>query len=229
MENRISIAMPTYEMEPYGSEFFDFSLNIISKQTHKNIEIVVSDNSEDDNIKDVCDKWKNALDITYVRYDKRGMSINTNNAINNCTSEYIKILYQDDYLFSNTSIEETMNMLDEKKPIWLASSCIHTHDGVKYYNKFTPRYHDNIWKGVNTISSPSVITVKNDKKLMFDTELTWLLDCDWYKRMYDIYGLPEILNITTVVNRTWGNRTSDTLKQETKNLEYGKVLIKHKK
>ena len=208
----ISIAIPTYEMSPYGSEFVDFSFNKIYNQTYKDIEVVISDHSIDDGIKNLCDKWSDRLNIKYIRNENnRGSSSsNINNAMNYCTGDYIKIIFQDDYLYDEKSIQNIINCLDEDT-IWLATTSEHSIDGITCYNRFLPEYNERIWTGSNSISSPSVITVRNDKKLPFDDELIWMMDCDWYKRMRDTYGLPKILDIITVVNRTWHGRLSDTI------------------
>jgi hypothetical protein len=47
--------------------------------------------------------------------------------------------------------------------------------------------------------------------------------------MYLKYGEPNILNDITVVNRTWGNRLTDTITQEIKDREYIIVSKKYVK
>ena len=40
----------------------------------------------------------------------------------------------------------------------------HSQDGVNFYRPFYPNYNDQIHLGKNTISSPSVLTIKNDHR-----------------------------------------------------------------
>lgn len=58
-----SISIPTYGYNGKGSEFLNFSLYKLSSQTFKNFEVVISDHSTDNTIKDICticpDKWFN--------------------------------------------------------------------------------------------------------------------------------------------------------------------------
>jgi hypothetical protein len=97
------------------------------------------------------------------------------------------------------------------------------------YRTFYPSWNENIYVGINTISSPSVITIKNtDEKLYFDEDLIWLMDVEYYKRMYDIYGEPVYLNTVNVVNRTWGNSVSNTLSEEIKNKEVNLIKERYK-
>jgi len=208
-------------MHSKGVYFLDLSFEKIYNQTYKDVEIVISDHSIDDSIKDMCEKWKSKLNIKYIRNENnRGSSsANTNNAINYCTSEYIKILFQDDYLFDNNSLQNIITILNEKNPIWLATSCEHSDDGINCYNRFVPEWNDRIWTGSNSLSSPSVITVRRDSFIEFDNDLIWMMDCDWYKRMFDKYGKPYILDEICIVNRTWGGRLSDTISYDRKNNE----------
>ena len=70
---------------------------------------------------------------------------------------------------------------------------------------------------------PSGLTIKNKSLLLFDEGLNWLMDVDYYKRMFDIHGKPKILNLITVVNRTWGDRLTDTIPQSLKDTEFNKL------
>ena len=43
---------------------------------------------------------------------------------------------------------------------------------------------------------------KNENVIEFDENLCWLMDVDYYKMLYDKFGLPSICNYVTVVNRS---------------------------
>jgi hypothetical protein len=121
----------------------------------------------------------------------------------------IKILFQDDFLYSSTSLEETVQAFDLEKDMWLVTACEHTIDGTTFIRPFYPTYNHNIHRGKNTISSPSVMTIKNDHPLLFDENLLWLMDVDYYKRCYERFGKPKILNTITVVNRVGDHQVSN--------------------
>jgi glycosyltransferase involved in cell wall biosynthesis len=219
----ISIAIPTYEMHNKGGEYLNFALNGIFHQTYKDIEVVVSDHSINDDIKNVCIVWsKEGLNIRYIRNenDRGSSSANINNAISHSTGKYIKILFQDDFLYCADAIENTINAL-EKEPDkkWLISACEHSSDGIHTYRPFYPKYHNDIHLGINTISSPSVLTIRNENVVHFDNKLIWLMDVEYYKRLYIASGEPIILNNITVVNRTWENQLSSNITEELKNEE----------
>ena len=225
-----SIAIPTYEMNGYGEEFLSYSFGLLSKQTFKDFEIIVSDHSKTNIIKETCDNWSEILNIKYYKntYKIGGSSPNINNAIKLSNGQWIKLLFQDDFLYDNNSLKNLKKHIDGNSGItWVATACEHTNDGINMYRPFYPSWNENIHIGINTISSPSVITIKNtDNKLYFDEDLIWLMDVEYYKRMYDIYGEPSYMQTINVVNRTWGNSLSNTLPQIIKNKEV--EIVNHK-
>lgn len=226
----VSIAIPTYEMHGKGSEFLNFSFNGIYHQTYKNIEVVVSDHSLNDDVKNICDSWRSkGLRINYLKNDaaRGSSSANINNALKASTGKYIKILFQDDFLYCADAIEKTV-LAFKKEPNkkWLISACEHSNDGIHLYRPFYPKYHDDIHLGNNTISSPSVITLQNCDVELFDQQLIWLMDVELYKRMYIKHGAPIVLNSITVVNRTWEKQISNILNDECKIMELDYVLKK---
>lgn len=227
---KVSIAIPAYEMHGKGSEFLNFALNGIYHQSYNDIEVIVSDHSSNDNNKKVCDLWLDKkLNVKHVyNVENRGnSSANINNAISLSSGKYIKILFQDDFLCCADAIEKTIASLEQQSDKkWLVSACDHSHDGIHLYRPFYPRYHHDIHLGNNTISSPSVLTIKNENPLLFDNNLVWLMDVEYYKRLYTNFGEPVVLNKITVVNRTWNMQVSNTVTNEIKEkeLQYVKEL-----
>jgi glycosyltransferase involved in cell wall biosynthesis len=226
----LSICIPTYEMNGKGDVFLEHSFNILTKQTFKDFNIIISDHSKTDLIKNVCDKYQDKLSIIYLKNLKNigNSSANINNAIKHATGKMIKVLFQDDFLFNEDSLEITLNNFDTSKYKWLVSRCEHSYDGQTFVRDFTPRYHKDIYLGDNTISSPSVLTILNETPLLFDENLIWLMDCDYYKQCYINFGEPKILNAITVVNRIGNHQVSNTLAtSEIKNYEHNYIIKKY--
>lgn len=223
-----SIAIPVYGYNGKGSEFLGHSFSILESQIFKDFEVVISDHSIDDTIKDLCDEWSSKLNITYVRNDiGRGViSPNLNVALKNCKGEWIKILFQDDFLYDSESLskirESIMNDPDVK---WITTKFCHSFDGFNMYREIYPTWNDKMLEGHNSIGCPSVITIKNENILFFNEDLNWMMDCEYYKRMYDIYGLPLIIDTLTVVNRTNESRLTDTLTNEEKQSDINKIKL----
>lgn len=229
--NKISICIPAYSMSGRGAEFLDFNLDLILDQTYKNYEVIVSDHSEDNLVHDICQKYLIlGMNIKYLRnLENRGnASININNCIKNSTGDIIKILFQDDFLYYKNSLFDIAEYFKVHNPMWLASGCCHTIDGHDFYRYITPQYTEDIITGNNIIGSPSVISIKKTENMeLFDPEYKWLMDCDYYRRMYDNHGVPHYLNKTNVVIRNWEGQLTQKMGNDEKDMENRKILIKY--
>jgi dTDP-4-dehydrorhamnose reductase len=221
-----SIAIPTYGYNGRGAEFLKFSLNILSKQTFQNFEVILSDHSTDDTIKNIYMDYEydkdSKMNINYFRNEKgRGIiSPNINNAMKFCNGKWIKILFQDDFLFDEYALQIQADELESKPDInWAMTTFFHSNSGTDFYRHYIPKWNNLIWNGSNTMGCPSGMTIRNKDLIFFDEGLNWLMDVEYYKRMFDKYGEPYIINETTYVNRTWGARLCDTIGPELKHKE----------
>jgi hypothetical protein len=228
----ISVCIPIWGIQGKGIDYLEYSFNILAQQTFKDFEVVLSDHSEDNYLEIYVDNWKEYLNIVYVKCNEgRGIiSPNLNNAIRHCNGEYIKILFQDDFLYDENSLQIVADYLSKKEIKWLLTGCTHTTDMITIYKSMIPFYHDRIYEGINTISCPSVLTIKNDNdKLSFNEELKWIMDVEYYKRCYDKFGEPDIIPSVCIVNRE-GNivRASNLIDDETKNSEVKLMIEKYR-
>lgn len=206
----ISICIPVYEQKGLGTTFLKRSLDIIADQTYKDFEVVVSDNStyfKRDEMEKICSQYPF---VKYVWNSKCGISANTNNAIKHATGKIIKVLFQDDYLYDDNSLQL---LADNFKGDWLVSACIHNEGGT-LTRPFMPRYNKDIYFGNNTISSPSVLAFRRYGHLWFDENLSMLMDVDYYKQCYDKFGEPTILKEITVVNQVGEHQAQFHIEQE---------------
>jgi len=218
----ISVAMPTFETFGRGCEFLSFQFEIFKKQTFQNFELIISDHSKDTKIKELCEKYSKDLNIKYYKNElQRGsLSHNTNNAIRKCTGNIIKILFQDDFLAENNSLQ-IINDSFSGDAHWIIGSCEHVKDkNLTRFNKIIPKYNDEIFLGNNTIGNPSVVAFKNtDDKIFLDEKLTWMVDVDFYKKMFDKYGPPKTVEETVVIVRHWKRQLTHIIPNRIKNKE----------
>ena len=227
----VSICIPTYGMKGRGVEYLNHSMQKIARQAFKDFNVIISDHSEDSAIEDYCKSWSGKLDIRYVRNeaDRGNSSANINNCFKHANGQIIKVLFQDDFFVDDSSLGTQVFHFANNTNHWMATACCHSKDGINLHSAFYPMYHDRIQYGQNTISSPSVLMFKNKDVIEFDRNLIWLMDVDYYKRLYDAFGLPSICNYITVVNRQHDNQISNTLATDElrkKELEY--VIQKYK-
>lgn len=210
---KLSVAIPTWEYNARGVEFLDDLLRTISIQTFSKYEVVISDHSLSNAIKNFCSENIYNLSIKYYRNEKdRGNGpSNTNNAISLCSGKIIKVMFQDDFLYDDESFEKIISELDNSDKDWLVCGCNHTsNDGHSFFGDMYPRWNENILNGVNTISSPSVVSFKRKvfDKVQFDPNLKMMMDCDFYYNMKRTYGDPIFLNDILVSNRIHKNQIS---------------------
>lgn len=116
------------------------------------------------------------------------MAENTNAGIKLAKGELIKILYLDDYFSHPTALEDMVWVFMSSEKDWLICG---TNDNNN------PKWTDDIGSGNNKLGSPSALMLRNrfsgNQIFMFDETMSWLLDCDLYKRLGKYFGTPYIL------------------------------------
>jgi glycosyltransferase involved in cell wall biosynthesis len=213
MNPKISICIPTYEMHGLGKIYLKQSFDILREQTFQDFNVIISDHSKDSEIEKLCLEYTKYFLIVYIKntQNRGNSSANINNAIKNANGEIIKILFQDDFLYNKNSLKDIAENFDLQKDHWMVTACEHSKD-IKYlFRPFYPRYNHFIHLGFNTISSPSVLSIRNKNILFFDEKLIWLMDVDYYKQCYKKFGSPKILNKINVVNRVGKHQVSNSL------------------
>lgn len=225
---KLSVAIPCWSMGGKGHEVLDYSFKILERQTLKDFEVVVTDHSIDDNVKNVCDN--SSLNVKYIRNEKdRGNpASNTNLGLSNCVGDYIKLLCQDDYLYDDVSLENCYNDIVGSNNVWSFNSYFHTNDYKNLYRRYFPYFNERI-ETVNTFGTPSALTIKNGLGIYCDENLKFAYDCEFYKRIYIKHGLPNLSDKVTMVNYIHENSTTNTIANEQLRMdEENYIRRKHK-
>lgn len=194
---KISVCIPIHDME--NSAYFLHRLyDSLDQQTFRDFEIVMTRDGK--------------------------MAENTNSAITKAKGDIIKILYMDDFLWSKNALQ---HIADNFKSGWYASGCVHTEDGNSFRSPHKPSYSQDIRYGNNTIGSPSVVAFENNKPLLFDEKLSFLLDCDLYARLYERYGEPLCMPDLDIAIGIHAGQTTNLMSEEEKQEEFNYLKIKY--
>ncbi len=197
MRPKVSIIIPISDMEN-GAFFLWRNINSIMSQTFKDYEIVITKEGR------ACE--------------------NKNAAMRKARGELIKFLDLDDYFAHPDALKLIVNNF-RPEDRWLVSGCLHDKgDGVPVSPHY-PQYVDDIHTGNNLIGGSSVLTIRREACLYWDTDLDWLFDGDMYKRNYDAYGEPRILNDLNVVIGLHPGQLTNTIPGERK-LDEIKLMMK---
>jgi glycosyltransferase involved in cell wall biosynthesis len=191
---KISICIPSYEANGRGVEFINKNIQSILSQTYKNMEIVISDHSKNDDIENYI-KGLGLDNIVYLRNTENiGFPAhNTNNAIKNSSGNYIKLMNLDDFIVGEDTLQLMVDLLlNEGK--WVISGCIHYDYGNgSWTNPIIPRIEGDgrhLIRGINFVGCPSVGLIPRDE--YFDTEVLYMIDCELWYRMFIKYGYPGV-------------------------------------
>lgn len=214
---KISIAIPTWECYGRGAEYLNDLLRTIQIQSHKDFEVCISDHSIDDEVLKEVKQFEEKFEIVYTKNenDRGNGPANTNKAIEMCSGDIIKVMFQDDFFYDTESLEKIHSEFEKNDDMWLVNGCNHTNDdGYNFYWEMYPSWNNNFLEGVNTISSPSVLSFRKEVDNRFDETLVSFMDCEFYYGMNEKYGQPIFLNDVLISNRVGDYQISSNIKNK---------------
>lgn len=130
----VSICIPTYNR----LEFLKKSLQSALNQTYENIEIVISDNSDNEETKNYIECIDNKK-IRYVKNIKNiGPFLNSNQAVFLSKGKYVKYLLDDD-LLESTCVEKMVEVFERHPEVGVVMAPLKIIDTEG--NKITPHFY----------------------------------------------------------------------------------------
>src|SRR5574344_1606580 len=157
---KISVIIPAYN----NKESFLRAFNSILKQEYSDYEIIITDDSNNDDIGNfIAD-----INSPKTRYFKNKTSLgapgNWNEGIKHSNGEYLKILHHDDWFSGTDGLEKFVNLLDENPNCifgYSKSVDVNINTGVKkhrhaekYVKSLSKNFPDLLYR--NRIGAPSV-------------------------------------------------------------------------
>ena len=115
----VSICIPAYKQVDYLRK----TLCSIQDQTYTDYEIVITDDSPNDDVKNLVQEFNFENKLKYYKNRKQlGSPRNWNEAVSKSGGKYIKILHHDDWFTFPYSLGEFVALLDNNKEVDFAFS-----------------------------------------------------------------------------------------------------------
>jgi glycosyltransferase involved in cell wall biosynthesis len=194
-------------------------LDSIEMQTYKDFDVVVSDHTANSNdIALLCQQYHPRINITYIRNarNRGSCEANLNNAILNAKGSYIKPMLQDDFFLEPLALQSMVDLIKRKDVAWVGAGCMHCREDntTDLFHPHNPGWIHGIAMalGNNLIGSPSVVMYPNNiKTTLFDYNLIWFMDCEFYYRLAMEIGPPALLNDKVVCIRMRHDSITDSM------------------
>ena len=120
----ISVCIPTYN----GAKYIAQTIESILNQTFTDFEIIVSDDGSLDKTLEIVSSFNDPRIVRIDRLSKVGAEANWNNAVANASASLVKLVCQDDLLYSQCLEVEVQTM--SKSENQDVSFCFHLRDFV---------------------------------------------------------------------------------------------------
>lgn len=186
----ISICIPAYKNIRYVKRLLDS----IAIQTYKDYEVIVTDDSPNEDISNLCKEYEGAFQLHYF---KNAIALDTpenwNEGLRKANGQWIKIMHDDDWFSSEKSLEEFAKATEAHPDCnFFFSAYTNIYEGE---NRNKRMFLKPFWKKAiqspavlladNVIGPPSVALHKNTKQVFYDRSMKYIVDIDFYIRFLE--------------------------------------------
>ncbi|CAN5470706.1 hypothetical protein BH10BAC2_BH10BAC2_23950 [soil metagenome] len=211
----ISICIPAYKRVNYLKRLLDSILI----QTFTDFEVIITDDSDDNSVKDLADLYAEKLDLIYHKNTKTlGTPANWNAGIAIAKGEWIKLVHDDDWFADEKGLAGfASNTKNGKNFIFSAYKNIYESSKSPDEIFITASWKKRITRepytvfAFNVIGPPSVTMLHKSITLQYDERLKWRVDQEFYIRalneVNDYCYIPEAL-INIGISKTQVTQTS---------------------
>jgi glycosyltransferase involved in cell wall biosynthesis len=189
-ESLISICIPAYKKPEYVVR----AIQSILKQSYKKVEIIISDDSPNEDIKIAIQPYISDIDIKYYHNQPALKSpMNWNNALDKATGDFVMLLHQDDWLHNENALTIYLHSFSSHPEIGFVF-CKNTAiqpDGValnlqaikSLLGDMDQKPHHIL--RANVIGPPSNVMLKRSIPIRYDENYIWLVDVDYYVQLLE--------------------------------------------
>lgn len=186
----ISIRIPAYKRVSFLKRLLD-SIEI---QTYRRFETIVTDDSPDNEVSDLCRSHPLSPVVRYFKNEKKpGTPENRNESIRSAGGGWIKLMHDDDWFPDPGALGVIVAAVEQNPAVnfFFSEYANILLDNVR--NPCTKVHLTRKWQkrlerdpktllSSNRIGPPSVVLHKNIPGILYDSALKWLVDIDFYIR-----------------------------------------------
>ncbi len=193
----ISICIPTYKRAAYLGRL----LQSIAEQTFKDFEVVITDDSPDHSVKEICAAYAHIPQLIYHKNDNAlGTPANWNAAMQRAKGQWIKLMHDDDWFASTDALQQFADCAMQHENDFIFCAYTNVYNDAKNNRPVFPEIYrikavqkePSVLLAKNLIGPPSTTLHKNDGCFLYDTNLKWLVDIDVYRRRLETDTLQYI-------------------------------------
>ncbi len=201
MSSFFSICIPAYKNAGYLRNLLDS----IDKQSFRDFEVIVSDDSPGDEVEILCKEYNEKFKLLYFKnIPAKGSPLNWNTAIEKASGLWIKLMHDDDWFASSESLKDySIALVTEPKIDFIFSYYADYENGhLKKTNRLSKLNAFFLSKSPlylfrkNYVGNPSNVLIRNNSHEWYDTNLKWVVDFEFYIRFlknHKFYCIPKIL------------------------------------
>lgn len=183
----ISICIPAYKRVNYLKRL----LNSIQIQSFTNLEVIISDDSDDNSVEALIQEFNQKFTICYFKNEKPlGTPANWNHAISKASGEWIKLIHDDDWFAGADSLEQFANLTNTNSKFIISAYENSDEETKKNEVVLFPIESKNsilenplLLLAKNIIGPPSVTLFHCSIKEKYDERLKWRVDMEYYIRI----------------------------------------------
>jgi len=183
----LSLCIPAY----CHPEFVERLLQSVQIQEYRDFEVIVSDDSPDTRVEEVCRIFTKNFPIRYVHNSHPlGSPANWNLAISMAKGEWIKLIHADDWLATTDALQQFADAAGKHPEGAFIFSGFSKYQGETKFQAHVPGKREELKLkhspldliAHNFIGHPSVTLIPNRKAESYDEKVKWVVDLEYYLR-----------------------------------------------
>jgi len=186
----VSICVPAYKKPAFVLRLLDAVL----KQDYKDVEVVITDDSPNDDIKIAIAPYLSQLNVQFYRnIPALGSPMNWNAAIERSSGDFFMLLHQDDWFHSSSAISSFIEAFERNKAasFVFCKNIAQQLDGTFVVLQAMPSLLQRLSTYPNRLllaqvmGPPSNVMLRSavKTKVKYDEKLIWLVDVDYNARL----------------------------------------------